>query len=425
MLAALLMCGVVTAKHSPQLSPLDEWVYYDYVLKIPEQGIVKQGELIGEGALEAMACFGDTFGPRGEACDGDYGDEHSVYPQEGKTTADLYTPIYFTVTWVLAKPIELLTGIEFLTAARLTGFFWLAGGLLVFTSLMRRFWVPQVVTLGLGLAIIASPSTTWTYTYLSTDAPMFLVGAALLLLALNVVRGDRRALVWLTVAGVLGIWLKVTSILAVGLVVGFLLLKAIWNRTRERIPSGHRFDWRLIRAALAVGGAAVAAELVWLFIRASIAVGEGPSQGVATVFAWRDVAGLSTIFFSPGPLTTAGYLDTYGVPYFFTYPLSWLCIAGVIALALATRHSPLRQSLGAATLVAAVLFAPVLALVMNVLLGQVFPVLPRYGMSLAPAFVVAASTVLRNRLGRALMIVYGTGLYAIVLYGAVVAAPIA
>ncbi len=168
--AALISGGLVTASHSNQLAPFDEWVYLDYTLKIPTQGVVRQGEYIGHEGLVAMACYGDAFGPRGEPCN-NVQDINANYPQQGKTSADIYTPLYFAVTWGLGKAIQFFTGAEFLIAARATGIFWLVGGILVFYKLLTLLKVKKVVTLGLGLALIAAPTTFWANTYISTDAP--------------------------------------------------------------------------------------------------------------------------------------------------------------------------------------------------------------------------------------------------------------
>jgi len=401
--ASLLVTGIVTVRHTQALSPLDEWVYYDYTLKIPSQGIVRQGESIGEGALEQMSCYGDFFGQRGDPCGSSYSDVRS-YPQDGKTTADIYTPLYFGFTWGMGEIIHAVTGLKFLTAARLTGFFWLSGGVLVLYMLMRRFGIPKLVTLGIGLAVIASPSTIWSSTYISTDAPALLAGGAALLFAFRAI-DRRRGAWWLIPIAVVSIWLKVTTIFGVGLAVLILLMYALWHRRADPLDSGHRRRLLILAGSTAV--AAVAAEVIWLGIHAAIAIGPGPSQGLAAPFSWRGLLDLGAIFLSPGPLMAGGWNAGYGIPNLLMLPMTWVPVAGIIGVLFMATRSIAVKSFGIATAISAVAFAPALFFAMNVVLGSVFPVIPRYGIALIPAFVVAAGLIVRNRLGTWITVAYG------------------
>jgi hypothetical protein len=401
--ASLLVTGVVTARHTQALSPLDEWVYYDYTLKIPSQGIVRQGESIGKGALEQMSCYGDFFGQRGDPCGSSYSDVRS-YPQDGKTTADIYTPLYFGFTWAVGEAIHLVTGVKFLTAARLSGFFWLSGGVIILYMLMRRFGIPKLVTLGVGLTVIAAPSTLWSSTYISTDAPTLVAGGAALLFAFRAI-DRKRGVWWLLPVAAVSIWLKVTTIFGVGLAVLVLLIYALWRRKDDPLDRDHRR--RLVLLATATAVTAVAAEIVWLGIHTAIAIGPGPSQGLAAPFSWRALLDLGTIFISPGPLMSGGWNAGYGLPNLLMLPTSWLPTAGIIGVLFMATRSLAVKSFGIATAIAAIAFAPALFFAMNVVLGSVFPVIPRYGISLIPAFMVTVGLIVRNRLATWGLVVYG------------------
>ena len=94
-LAAIGVSGTVTALHTEEMSPIDEWVYLDYLNKFPSQGIVHRGEDIGLDALEQMACHGvKVYGPMGPPCGSNYEDRIREVPYLGQTSADLYTPVY-------------------------------------------------------------------------------------------------------------------------------------------------------------------------------------------------------------------------------------------------------------------------------------------------------------------------------------------
>jgi hypothetical protein len=400
--AALAMCGAVTVQHSQSFSPLDEWVYYDYVLKIPTQGVVHQGEFLGEPALEAMSCFGDGFGPRGEPCTGPNGDydNPAAYPQQGKTSADLYTPLYFAFTWATGKAVQLLTGFDFLTAARLTGFFWLAGGLVAFYALARQLRLSKIVTLGLGLTVIGLPASRYAFTYITTDAPSFFFGSLLLLLAVRFVRGTLRHPWWLIFVAALAVLVKITNLFALGLMVVFLLVYAI-TAWRKGGPPRYRAvpPRRIITVATLSVVVAVLAEIAWLAIRAAIRVGDGPDQGVGSPFSIRGVAAsVATFIGVPYPNTVDNVLS---LPYAVMY------IAGIFGFFLSARGFGMKRALSLSTVVSVTLFPPLLLIAMSVALGSAFPVAARYGVSLLPAAFVGVAMITRNQVSRYLLLVYG------------------
>lgn len=370
------------------------------MLKIPTNGIVRQGEFIGHEALEAMACDGDAFGPRGEPC-GDVQDNYAVYPQGGKTSADLYTPLYFGVTWVLGKAVQFATGAEFLTAARSTGIFWLVGGLLVFYRLLELLKVRRMVSLGLGLAIIGAPTTFWANTYISTDAPALLVGALLLLAGISATKG-RSSPWWLVPIAVVGILVKVTMVLPLGLVALFMILFVLFSRDSVDRTRKRRLVWA---TAVAVVSAMIA-EVLWILVRTWISIGPGPDQGLTTDFLWRDIVGKLSLFLNPGALG-GGYDEAFRIPQIIGQPLVLLTVAGVIAFACAKLVTVMERSLVISILVAATVFAPILALSMFFLLGDVFPVIARYAIPLLPAYFLAAAFMIKNRVAEWILVAYG------------------
>lgn len=398
-LVACVSGGIVTANHSDRFAPFDEWVYYDYVLKIPTEGIVRQGELIGHEALKAMACDGDSFGPRGEPCN-DVKYINGLYPQQGKTSADIYTPLYFAITWAAGTAIQFVTGAEFLTAARATGILWLVGGLLVFYRLLELMKVRRLVTLGLGLAIIGAPTTFWSNTYISTDAPVFLVGAALLVAGVSAIKG-RSSPWWLLPIAVLGILLKVTTVLALGLVILVILFFAILAKEADRVAK-RRLLVPIVVSVVVAG----LAQVVWLLIRARLSLGAGADQGTATDFLWRDLVAKLTLFINPGALG-GGYDPLLRIPQVIGAPLVLLTVAGVVGFACSRLVTALDKSLAYSIVLSAIVFAPALAVGMYLLLGDVFPVIARYAIPLLPAFFLATALIVKNRVAERVIVGYG------------------
>lgn len=375
-------------------------MYYDYTVKIPTQGVVRQGEYVGHDALVRMSCYGDSYGPRGEPC-GDVKDIHANYPQQGKTSADIYTPLYFAITWALGKAIQFVTGAEFLTAARATGIFWLAGGLLVFYKLLSLMKVKKVVTLGLGLAIIGAPTTFWANTYISTDAPGFLIGAALLLAGVSAIKGKSSPW-WLVPIGVVGILLKVTTVLALGLAALVVVLFVVFARNEIERHEKRRL---LVATSVAVAAAGVA-QVIWLLIRAHISLGASADQGTASQFLWRDIVELLSLFINPGVFATT-YAPVLRLPSVIGAPLVLLTIAGIVGFACMKLSSAFEKSLAISILISATVFAPILAIGMYFVLGDVFPVLGRYAISLLPGFFLVTALIIKNRAAEWAVLAYG------------------
>jgi hypothetical protein len=409
--ASLAMTGAVTASHTAQFSPYDEWVYYDYVTKVPEQFVVHQGEDIGPAALEAMACDGDTFGPRGEPCGGPYVNP-AAYPQSGKTSADLYTPVYFVITWGLAQIFQFALGLDLLTAARLTGFFWLAGGMWLFASLMSKFRVPRLVTLGLGVAFIGSPIAAFTFTYITTDSPGFLVGALTLLATVRFVRGEGSGW-WLVPISIFALALKVTNLVIVGLMLVFLIIYALsmWRRRDELAAGVTRVKLIVVGFLATLSG--MAGVMIWLAIRSAIKISDQPDQGlVEEVINLRTMSGLTSTFF-PGPFgLTTGPLT---IPASVAQPFVWLAIAGVIGFLFQSRRGNIERSLSIALAVAVTLFAPLMLIGMYIVLGAMPPVSGRYSAGLVPAMLLATGMIMRNGIARWGVLIYGIGMLVVEL----------
>lgn len=409
--------GAVTFMHTSALSPIDEWVYSDYLDKVPTEVVVKQGEVIGPEALNRMACNGVyPYGPMGAACGASYSDV-AKFPLNGRTTADPYTPAYFISTWAVGDLVRLITHQDQLTSWRLTSPLWLAGTLLIMAALFRRYRVRPLVTITVGLAFIASPFAWWTYTYVSTDAPSAFFGALLLLQATRFTRHETRGW-WLLATSGLAVLFKVTNILAVCLVGLILVLAWLQEVLRANKEEGRGVHLGALRRSVSlplIGVAAVAAsaitEVVWLEIRRAIAVAPQVELGLGQPLS-RRVLGEQLANFLPGTITSnvvvAGNGGNYALPVLSAavVPLSWLCVAGVIgafwSVGIRRGHGPVV----AAIAIASVGFAPMLAVALTVGGGTYIPIPPRYGAAILPGILLMTALTMRRRLAAWIFLVY-------------------
>lgn len=428
------MSWTVTANHSDAMSPVDEWVYVDYLEKVPEQGIVHQGEEIGEEALDRMACDGvKPYGPMGAPCGGDY-DQVENFPFAGITSADAYTPIYFAVTRVVGDAIHTVTGIDQLDGWRLTGSLWLAGTMILFYWLFRLWSVPKLTTLALGLAVVGSPFAWWTFTYVSTDAPSMAVSILMLVAAMKLVRGQWSGW-WLVVFSALAVLIKITNILGVCLAALYLLITWIteWKRTnwtgiRTRRPDFvEKSSWALPGFGIAALLGAGIVEGLWLVIRSLQSTGDVAEQGVSIPLTKIELIS-QVANFLPGTLTSNVNISgstsfAYAIPSFIVAPLSWICIAGVIGAFWSARKNDAQSSMVVSVALASFFFAPMLALVLYIATGSYFPLPPRYGASILAGILLLAGISIRNRWATWIILGYSVVLIGIVMATAPTYAP--
>ncbi len=424
-LASLIMVVSVGLRHGAWASPIDEWVYLDYLFKMPGDLIMVRGEPIGHRALELMACEGvKPYGAMGPPCGSAYESMRATFPFEGKTTADGYTPLYFVLTWLLGKGIQLITGLGDVQAFRLTGFFWLAASVVVFYLLARAMKVHKVAILAIGLVFIATPYAWWTYTYVSTDAPSFFFGVLLLWGAVRYVQGGGSPWWMIGVAGI-AVLFKVTNILSIGVVALLFAIIAVTNLVqsrRGRLEQGQpRSPLRLLLIAALMVVAALVLEYVWLMIRSAIALGPPPYIDILRRPSLREM-GLEAelINFLPGTLTSnvaiTGAVGEYAytIPLHLVAPAAWLCIAGVVGWLLIKKSGVLENSLAWTVAVSATLFAPILLLAMVLLEGIHIQLPPRYGASVLPGFLLAIGVLMTSKAARGLVLTYGVLLLAFV-----------
>lgn len=428
------MSVTVTGFHSQALSPIDEWVYIDYLYKLPSQGIIHQGENIGPEALQLMACTGEkASGPQGPPCEisrvGDNVDP-ALFPYAGVQSAYGYTPLYFIPTWVIAKGIQFVTGTDLLTAGRFAGSFWLVGTMLLIYALFREFKVKKVAAVAIGLAFIGSPFAWWTYTYISTDIPSVGISALLLLAARRFILG-RWSGWWVVLLSVVAILFKTGNILAVGLAALYLLLQFLFEEVRARpwrVPGAVTAGIRgkgplgLVTVAITALVASGVTQFAWQLVQKAATIGLPADQGVGSPLTWEALLA-QVANFLPGTLTSnvalVGGGFAYFVPYAIVAPLSWLCIGGVIGALLVLPAGSSNRSIVYSVGIASVVCAPLLAILLQLSLGQYFELPPRYGAPILIGFLLLAGMIAeKNAFVKWVLTGYGAALVLFVVFTA-------
>lgn len=417
LVVASLLVGVVHVPQHHEISPIDEFVYIDYLAKVPSQGVVVRGEETGAFAREYFACHGvlHYFEPNSVLCESGSFEKDSQFPFGGRTSADLYSPLYFYVTWVVVQPL-MLTGVGLVDAGRLGGALWLAGALVLFYAATRRLGVDRRLGLGTGLLLAGSLPAYWSQTYISTDATALFAGSLVLVLGLNYLRG--RGYWWvLPVSAAVVTLLKLQNLMSVMCIALLFLLLAARevfgaNESKRRALSA-LFRHRLVLTALATIGSALLAQVVWTVIRAVLAVGAAPDQLVAQPIGARALLSEMIKFF-PGSMegaTDAAFLGIGGIV-IAGIGMS-LVAAGVIGVAATGKRAFVGTWLAIAALIAATVSGPALALANLAVSGFYFPLPARYGMSLIPVYFLCACLLISG--GRLRNVVTGLGVGLFVL----------
>lgn len=387
------------------LSPVDELTHIDSLFNAPHP--VHSGEKVGERALREQACRGiiDNFSP---ACSTPAPLDPNAFQERGYNTGAVYTPLYYTMTKIIAVPLQLVTGMDSLvTAARLVGAVWMAAGLLLTYSVGRRLGAPRSSLTAILVVVAVTPSILFPSATVSPDATGLVSGAAVIW-ALLVWEGDLRRRWWVpvVVAGLVAA-LKTVNLVAVFMAACYVLVRLVtsWYAERQQAPlEGHLA--RRDRLPLVLGGAAVALMTLvvlagWSVYTAATTVG---STSDAPMNSRTEVSSLSVweIFVSMGqflnPLDPAGNVNTTDIVGFVTQRLTgMLLMAGIIAGALFAIGSHRHRAFGQAALLAGALGGPLMTIFIFVLNGAYIAMPGRYAITLVPVAVVLTASFAKTR----------------------------
>lgn len=394
----IVASGAFVGVHAPQhaqISPYDEYVYLDYLAKVPTQGFLHSGDETGELARNELACRGVIgYGTFGDGCNIGNHSNDTKFPYNGGTGADIYAPPYFWITWALAQPFT-WAGASLLEAGRLVGGIWLALGTSLLYVLMRRMSIPKWLALGLGLFVIATPSVYWANTFISTDAPTLATASLLGILAIRAYRTG-KGFVLLPIVAAVTVLFKIQNLIAVGFVGVALLAALLVEKWPGRGSTGRWLgstvrDRRFWVAALTVLFG-ILAQAVWLYVRSATtppgqtAVKVDSVRLPLTVSSFvneslRFISTQGTTGMSPGNVATvAGAV------------VSLVSVAAVLGIVIDGRRRPVPQRIiGWCTLAFALAMGPALVLATSSAVGFYFPLPVRYGLILLPAFLLCVA----------------------------------
>lgn len=386
-------------------SPIDEYVYFDYLEKVPSQLVVHSGELTGQAARKEIACRGVMlYGTYGDPCDSQSFDTDELYPYQGTTGADIYTPAYFAPTWVLSQGIQSF-GLTSFDAARFTGFFWLSLGLVSLFLFMRLLGAELKVSLGISLLVFALPATFWSSAYISTDAPTLALVSGLGICSIFVIRQKKLGLFFLLLAPI-AVLFKVQNIIAVGIFALWIILNSLFvNFNSKSNPDKSKVEFKkyLTNAQIQIASFAVlisvAGQMLWLAIRKMLSLNTTPiplgeaRERMSVQVLLEEMFKFFPQLGSAGMTLTSA--ETIAITIFVL--LGAAAVLGSLIWSRATSKNLV--ILAFLTLIAGLAMGPFLALSSWAISHYYFPLPARYGLVLIPivAAVIAANFAKSNK----------------------------
>ncbi|WP_336250588.1 hypothetical protein [Stomatohabitans albus] len=375
------------------LSPLDESVYVDYVLKVPSQLVVHQGEQLSDAALKIQAChtWAQTEALANACATGDVHDL-SIFPQNGITSADLYTPVYPTITWAGMQLLLGLGAANELLAMRYTGAIWLALAAMGMWGVGRMLNLSPWASLGAAMAIAGATPVRWANGFVTPDATAMLAGVAILGVGTWWIQREMASrsiippAIAFTLTSAFFTAIKLQNFYAV-VVAGFWILFARFE--------GNIAPLRKDVMALAGGAAlALSTQAFWFIYRAQHAVGPFPDQHVVQGFSYGFLAAES-LRYIPGIGSATGAPELLQQPWLYL-TTQWMLIVvalGTVGSAVSLTKSPRFQRLAFATLTTAIIGGPALVLASSFAAHGFIPSPERYGLSLFPAAVLGCAAL--------------------------------
>lgn len=416
-IASMTLTTIHVHEHQ-QISPIDEYVYIDYYAEVLHVGVVREGSEVGTFARGELGCRGTRLidlGHTKRLCLHPASVPDTKLPLGGLSSADIYTPLYFLSARLIAQPFVWM-GMDLVEAGRLAGGVWLSLAAVLLYAAMRRMRVHRVPAIGVGLVLLSSLPAYWGNSYISTDATAFAAGALMVLLTTYLAGGVRRwpALVFLVMSPIVT-WFKFQNAIAVGLAGLTLILMALrdarlhesrWGQALRRALRDRR-TW----VALGGAGAAVAAQVVWLVVRADLAVGPASSFGIGAPLHASDLAH-DMFAFLPVSLSAVD-IGWPGNPIFSIGAL--LVLGGLFSGLMGAQVSALHRRLAVSGLVVGLLAGPALSLAVWRDVGGYVTLSQRYGISILPALLVCAGVAASAGPRGGRWFVLGTGVCSVLL----------
>ncbi|GAC1337393.1 MAG: hypothetical protein NVSMB29_01690 [Candidatus Dormibacteria bacterium] len=395
----------------PQISPLDEFVHADYMIKAGNGELPRAGSLVGDQMLREDACRRAEL-PNFQAppCSAPVLRPEDFQGHGYNYEAGGQPPTYYFMTGVGARALVAASVTQSsVSAGRVLGILWLAVGvILLWASLAELGIAPEVRVIAIA-PVIVTPAVLDAHAFITNDATAMVAGAALLLVTLRWEKARSPAWLALAIAAFAGAT-KLTNLLGVGAMALYLVVRALRNVATQQPAEGSvRNRWRAVGLACGMVGVGLGVGAVWSKVAAATVIPGHPTNPLEGMFhvdhlslghiaaQFGDV--LSPVSGNPhvSPLVNHEIFST------LSFALNLLIVGGCLAAAAASPAGSRREGLGLSAFALMGAAGPVLIVLGYVSTHTAFLIPERYGLVLVPMLVVTLATLLDKALMRVLV----------------------
>lgn len=400
---------------NPKFSPIDEAAHFDYVDRVADLSIPRQGQPLLNSTLREIACQGNALDLKVPPCDSKHF-RADKFPGSSQYEAQQPPPYYMAAVplrWVTENIFRIDNKLD---ATRAVNIFWFVAGLLMIWAAGRVMDIDPLA-LGAGILLLAmAPVVIYTMSTVSNDNTGIFAGGLVAFVAALASRHDRRRMwIALLLTGFVVVFLKTTNLFPVAAVSALFAVSAITKRADGEGWMATARRWLRDGGALLTGG--IASAGIWTLIHRSLALidlkseptfgilrGTPHTPGLLLREATTVLSPLTGSFVSPGTLgqdvqiplqALLGFLIIGGaLTGLFVTPRRWSHTLGLIAV-------PMLYA-------GAVLFGG--GLVINY---GIDPGLSgRYGVSMVPLIVLVIAANLAGRWAKGAVALLGFALFA-------------
>lgn len=414
LLLLVLVAVCLQIRDHPQISPIDEMVHADYMVKVANGQLPRVGSFVGDEMLREDACRRAEI-PNFQAppCTAAVLRPEQFVSQSGGYNYEVgqQPPTYYLVTGLAARLLVTISPIHsIVSAARVVGVFWLAGGVVVLWFALAELSITPGARLIATAPVVITPVILDVHAFVNSDATAILAGAALLWATLRWERARGPAWVVLAIAALAGAT-KVTNLLGIGAMAMYLVVRAI-NKNPTSSASAQqpaRGRWAAIALACSMLVVGLAVEAIWFMVAAVRAIRGHPPNPTDALFHVDHLelghvlgqvgATLSPVGNPPFVYPFVGHQLFITLAFALNLLVIGSCVAGVAASPAGSR----RETLGLSALAAMGATGPAIAVLTYLTIHAVFPVPGRYGLVLVPILIGMLAALLDKRVVRVLV----------------------
>jgi hypothetical protein len=255
---------------NPKFSPVDEAAHYDYVNRVAEGELPRQGQHLMRSTMREVACKGNAFSAVPVPPCSTPVLRYDQFAGGAQQYEALHPPVYHAITVPFRWVIQHTLVSDRLDATRAVGILWLVAGLLLLWAAGRVMGIAPANLGAVLLLLVTAPTVVFFYGTVTTDATALTTGGLVALAAAIAWRRENGAPWLLLAAGVFAAACKVTNMFAVVTVSGAFLVAAIAGRAAAEPWTATARRWLRDGGVLLAGG--VVTSILWVIIHDAIAL---------------------------------------------------------------------------------------------------------------------------------------------------------